>query len=187
MRRDAKCGALITIARILLDRQHARPDWRHLRCGKRARHTFSIWVLHHSAHKSGGSCLPAHCSGNPHPDPPRQCRSRSCKRAKRDSCSIIRNCVAIHHRGRWLEAFDKINGSLRWDRFDSSRAERRCRRLHGRRVQTRDGLRGTSSPRCRGLEHRFLGEMCVETPKGRFIFSAPVILPSSSPRVSRRN
>jgi serine/threonine protein kinase len=84
--------------------QHARPDRRHLRCGKRARH-FSIWVLHHSAHNSKGAAFrPIVLASRPLP---RQCRSRSCKRAKRDSCSIIRNGVAIHHRGRWLEAFDR--------------------------------------------------------------------------------
>ena len=52
-----------------------------------------------------------------------------------------------------------------------------CRRLHGRRVHTRDGVRGHRYP---GVEawHTVSGEMCVETPKGRFI-QRPGDLPSS--------
>jgi hypothetical protein len=85
-------------------RQHACPDRRHLRCRKRARH-FSIRVLHHSAHNSEGPAFrPIILASRPLPG---QFGSRGCKRAKWDSCSIIRNGVAIHHRGRWLEAFDR--------------------------------------------------------------------------------
>ena len=161
-------------------RQHARPDRRHLRCGKRARH-FSIWVLHHSAHNSEGAAFrsPLFWHLDRYPD------DAAAEAAKGPKGTVVKSFGTV-----WLFTI-AVAG---WKPSTGERvAEIGPLPLVRAEQHAAVYMEGVFKPgmasevhRHPGVEawHTVSGEMCVETPKGRFIQrpgDPAIIVPAGQP------